>query len=373
MCISLDHVGSCAAQMERSSSRVFQPSPEHVANEKQVVFGLLKQHVPTSWIKAILADGCDEQKLFHERTHVADSCQCLLKELVQVNPYLKKTSIEGALLQWDDECEQKLHRGADRQWWAKQEAYALKECMVKALKAAHNVVAKTKNKDGATPIAPKRSHLGCVVKVLLDGKRDTVALDRKEKFVDKHKRLLRRRSSLSDSEVLVVSENKFTTPSRASAASSIAVSAVTETMSPTTRREILAKYGVVEAEEKDTDTIREPDGDNASLSPASRAEQSLVIDLTGEKDFVRDVDASREETKASRSKMYFDAYKGLVVRSWVDGLVEEAVTTAGENGFVVGKFEDGMIFTTEIPNVCWQVPQKSEPVKKKRPPPKNKQ
>ena len=108
MCISFDHVGSCAAQMERSSSRVFQPSPEHVANEKQVVFGLLKQHVPTSWIKAILADGCDEQKLFYERTHVADSCQCLLKELVQVNPYLKKTSIEGALLQWDDECEQKL-------------------------------------------------------------------------------------------------------------------------------------------------------------------------------------------------------------------------------------------------------------------------
>ena len=51
-------------------------------------------------------------------------------------------------------------------------------------------------------------------------------------------------------------------------------------------------------------------------------------------------------------KHYFDHHKGQVVRAWQDGSVDEADTQQGAEGFVVGVFEDGPTWTSEVPNVA---------------------
>ena len=47
-----------------------------------------------------------------------------------------------------------------------------------------------------------------------------------------------------------------------------------------------------------------------------------------------------------------------MVRAWSDGNVEAVDTREGEDGFVVGVFEDGTTFTTEVPNVVWGLQKK---------------
>jgi hypothetical protein len=51
-------------------------------------------------------------------------------------------------------------------------------------------------------------------------------------------------------------------------------------------------------------------------------------------------------------KHYFDHHKGKVVRAWQDGSVDEADTQQGAEGCVVGVFEDGVTWTSEVPNVA---------------------
>ncbi len=48
----------------------------------------------------------------------------------------------------------------------------------------------------------------------------------------------------------------------------------------------------------------------------------------------------------------FDHHNGKVVRAWQDGSVDEADTQQGAEGFVVGVFEDGLAWTSEVPNVA---------------------
>ena len=62
-------------------------------------------------------------------------------------------------------------------------------------------------------------------------------------------------------------------------------------------------------------------------------------------------------TSCSRPKMYYDEFLGKVARAWSDGNVEAADTREGEDGFVVGVFEDGTTFTTEVPSVVWGLPK----------------
>jgi len=56
--------------------------------------------------------------------------------------------------------------------------------------------------------------------------------------------------------------------------------------------------------------------------------------------------------------MFFDMSKNKVVRAFKDGTLEEAKTEVGPDGFLIGVFEDGQSFTTEVPNVSWGLPSR---------------
>ena len=58
------------------------------------------------------------------------------------------------------------------------------------------------------------------------------------------------------------------------------------------------------------------------------------------------------KNRRGQCKHYFDHHKGKVVRAWQDGSVDEANTQQGAEGFVVGVFEDGLTWTSEVPNVA---------------------
>jgi hypothetical protein len=64
-----------------------------------------------------------------------------------------------------------------------------------------------------------------------------------------------------------------------------------------------------------------------------------------------------QETKPDPKefKSYFDTHRGKVVRAWEDGTLEEARTEMGVGGFVVGHFGDGTTYTSQVPNVCFQL------------------
>ena len=65
-----------------------------------------------------------------------------------------------------------------------------------------------------------------------------------------------------------------------------------------------------------------------------------------------------DTTPRGKSKMYFDMNKNKVVRTFRDGTLEEAQTEKGPGGCLIGVFEDGSIFTTEVPNVSWGLPSR---------------
>ena len=75
-----------------------------------------------------------------------------------------------------------------------------------------------------------------------------------------------------------------------------------------------------------------------------------VIDLTD------DPSPGKEPPPATAiSKAYFDTHRGKIVKAWDDGSVEEAKTEKGEGGFLVGYFADGSTFTSQVPNVCFEL------------------
>ena len=56
-------------------------------------------------------------------------------------------------------------------------------------------------------------------------------------------------------------------------------------------------------------------------------------------------------------KPYWDAHLGKVVRALGAGEVEQAATSKGEKGFVVGVFADGGCFETDVPNLSLSPPR----------------
>ena len=148
-------------------------------------------------------------------------------------------------------------------------------------------------------------------------------------WLRKHRRLLRRRSSEHEEVALVAAKNMYEH----------------EGSSSTSRSKILALYGVKDEE------IQCPVPAPAVSNPKVReTEVEDVIDLTD------DPSPGKEPPPATAiSKAYFDTNRGKNVKAWDDGSVEEAKTEKGEGGFLVGYFADGSTFTSQVPNVCFEL------------------
>ena len=54
-----------------------------------------------------------------------------------------------------------------------------------------------------------------------------------------------------------------------------------------------------------------------------------------------------------------------MVRAWADGTVEVSNTKEGDDGFMIGEFEDGFTFTSEVPNVAFHALESFQPKGKK--------
>jgi hypothetical protein len=218
------------------------------------------------------------------------------------------------------------------------EAYALKDLLMKNIKKAHNTLRYSKEPKNASG-----SNMGNVVKALLQcggsGSRESsletggserdIKASTQGGWVEKHRRLLRRRSSEQE-EVALVAMKKMSGEGKPTT---------------TSKEQILALYGVKVGEQE----VPVP----APVICKSKVEDTPildVIDLTDEQSPVQETKPDPKEFKS-----YFDTHRGKVVRAWEDGTLEEAKTEMGVGGFVVGHFGDGTTYTSQVPNVCFQL------------------
>ena len=87
----------------------------------------------------ILLDGLSGKELCARRRNLDEKCSDLGTNLADLNPYMKKSSLESALQLMDQENKGMLIKGVlPAGVWAKREDYALKELLMKSLKKAHN-------------------------------------------------------------------------------------------------------------------------------------------------------------------------------------------------------------------------------------------
>ena len=87
----------------------------------------------------ILLDGLSGKEHCARRRNLEEDCSGSAASLVDLNPYMKKSSLESALQLMDQENKGMLSKGVlPAGLWAKREAYALKELLMKNLKTAHN-------------------------------------------------------------------------------------------------------------------------------------------------------------------------------------------------------------------------------------------
>ena len=322
--------------------RTFQAPPSDDAALVRKVLVLVKAHTPSEWILEALSG----KELYLNRENLKSDGGRLIKELVSLDPYIKKSTLEEALMLLDKEHNNNLSKkskhNSSQGYWAKLEGYALKEQLLKNLKKAHN-----------TNRYSRPRNMDSVVEALLSQRRvDSQEQDSPSAtpgWQEKHRRLLRRRSSENDLEVVAVAG-----PLAAKKA----------------REEILQKYGVSATDQVPLqDTLEEAAiGTGSPHAEPEAFEAAPVVDLTWSPSPPSKQPA--KESPKGRSKMYFDMHRNKVVRAWTDGSLEEATTKEGPEGFVIGVFQDGQIFETEVPNISWGLPSrqalKEEEDKKKQ-------
>jgi len=330
--------------------RTFQSSTKEVDGAVSRVLALLKAHTPTQVLEEALQGG-----KFYANREDEEMFPDLQKELFDYDPYLKRSTMESALDMWDRATKGKLSSSEkNRGVWIRCQGWFLKDLVMRQMKTEHN-------KRRYSSHRPRGSNMAAVVDVLMGAgsSRDNLQppmssapTTPSEGWAGKHRRLLRRRSSEQD-EVALVAYQKVSKPTLSSTS---------------TKEEILALYGVRNVRED-----REP----TAPSPKGKAKATFV-DLTLE---VSSPENSKENAKG-RFKHYFDHHRSKVVRAWEDGSMDEAVTEQGTEGFVVGTFEDGTTWTSEVPNVAFDVsagtffsktkkgsktqPMKKQPMKKKK-------
>ena len=102
--------------------RTCQCPPEDEASEVAKIFGLLKVHTPSE----ILLDGLHGKELFAGRGNLEEKCNDLATNLVELNPYMKKSALESALLMMDQENKGMLSKGVlPARFWAKEGSLCL--------------------------------------------------------------------------------------------------------------------------------------------------------------------------------------------------------------------------------------------------------
>ena len=307
-----------AQTMKRS--RTFQSSATDDAVAVQKVLAFIKACTPAT----LMLGALEGSPLFYNRQDFQD-CDSLVKELVTYDPYIKKSTLEAGLVILDNEHRKQLSKAASCQgFWAKQEAFALKEQVMKSIKRAHNSTRWSRPRNMDT-----------VVKALLDKKEGhslespgPEASTLTGAWIDKHKRLLRRRSSETD--VIFVKGPPV----------------VPDQPGPDqqdSRKTIFALYGLTDSASS-TDKVH----DTQDPIPADLVDLTLSPAPKG-----KDIESIEDTTPKGKSKMYFDMCKNKVVRAFRDGTLEEAETEKGPGGFLIGVFADGQTFTTEVPNVSW--------------------
>jgi len=315
--------------------RTFQGSPQDEQDAVGKVLALLKAHTPSSVVSGALQGG----QLYAGRKD-KETFADLSKALFDFDPYLKRSIVEAALCKWDKETDYQLSQEeTNKGAWIRHQAWVVKDLIMKQIKSEHN------RRRYTTP-RPAGGGVAGVVQSLLQGNSNMGSTEPVGSpkpapvcagWEAKHRRLLRKRSSEQD-DVAVVAYQKVTK----------------ETSSSTSAKEkILALYGV--ASNQAIETPRSP-------SPKVKANKNLV-DLTLDDS---SPDSQKEEKPKGRFKHYFDHHRCKVVCAWEDGTVEEARTEQGSEGFVVGIFEDGTAWTSEVPNVALAGPTANFFGKKKK-------
>ena len=306
-------------------ARTFQTSATDDAVAIQKTLVLIKAHTASSW----LLEAHQGKPLFYNRQDMKD-LDMLVKEIVSFDPYIKKSTLEEALIHLDNENSKKLSASSPSQgFWAKQEGFVLKDLVMKSIKKAHNSCRWTRPRNMDT-----------VVQALLDrrdgdSQRDGDSLGSPlpepactgSTFLQRHRRLVRRRSS--DTDVVCVSGPPPVQPGPDQ---------------QDTKAEIYALYGVTDSSCNTKSEMQDQtpaDLVDLTMSPSPKKNKSGPV---------------AETTPRGRSKMYFDMSKNTVVRAFTDGSLEEARTEEGPDGFLIGVFADGTIYNTEIPNVTKGLP-----------------
>jgi hypothetical protein len=286
--------------------RNFEMSPRDVIEQATKVLSALKLHTPPD----VLAGALQGSALFSSRQTLSEDCPELTKALFDLDPYMRKSTLESALSMWKEQHKegQSKHSQQTKCMWAKMEAHALKQLLMGEMKKAHN---------RKRTCASSSSHMGDVVMCLLgksasSGSREAVRQNaplEQTPWVEKHRKLLRRWSSEAECTVIEKAQRV-----------------------DQTKEDILAQYGVRKSKE---DILALYGAHQAKDEQAPKGIEE-VSDLT---DTPPKKTPSTQDTTKGRHNMYFDFHQGKVVRAWADGKVEEATTEEGDDGFIVGQEE----------------------------------
>ena len=92
---------------ETKRLRTFQCPPAEEAVEVAKIYGLLKVQTPGEFLRG----GLHGNELFAGRGNLEGKCNDLATNLVELNPYVKKSALDSALLMMDQENKGMLSKG----------------------------------------------------------------------------------------------------------------------------------------------------------------------------------------------------------------------------------------------------------------------
>ena len=172
-------------------SRTIQSPAQDDVVAAQKVLVLIKAFTPTKWI----LEARQGKPFFCNREGNLGDLGPLVKELASFDPYIKKSTLEAGLAIQDNEHRKQLSKAASCQgFWAKQEAFALKEHVMKRIKRAHNSTRWSRPRNMDTVVQALLDKTGNHSLRSPTPEASTLA----DPWIEKQRRLLRRRSSEAD-------------------------------------------------------------------------------------------------------------------------------------------------------------------------------
>lgn len=285
----------------------------HDAASADSVKQLFLKHIPVVKLQELQGGNPEAQLFSADFQAVAVEHGTLLQELLQLDPFVTKSLLVNALVGYSST----LGMAITGEEWHRVQAYNLRQALSNIRVKAGKV--KTGERQPA-----------CVQDLLKTFQR---------------RRLLRRRSSTprvpaSGSVGGSGSVDLSRAPPESTQKQNSTASTPTSTRGLASKEEVWALYGY---KGRGTEVVEVCSSTEEEVSSSSRSLEAAPPAA-----------AEPQPTAApvSTTRPHYDAHLNSVVRTAEDGGVMKALTQPGPNGFLIGTFDDGTTFESDVPNLA---------------------